>query len=236
MSSNRPDISHLHSVKIDNLDRSVREDDLRNAFEKFGEIGDVYMPSYPSLLLVFFFVPLPESPAPVINEPVAGSGRQSIYRDTMDPRGYGFVRFIVEKDAMDAIDEMDGQRFLGKEITCQLAKYTRRDPPPRRPRRDDDYGRYRDYDRGRDRDYDRGYDRRYDRDRDYDRGRDRDYDRGRDRDYDRGRDRDYDRGRDRDYDRDDRSHRRSSRDYRSRSRSPHSSSRRDDDRSSRHRD
>ncbi|EGD83186.1 hypothetical protein PTSG_03817 [Salpingoeca rosetta] len=102
----RPDVSNLFSVKVDNIDRSTREEDLREAFKEFGEIGDIYMPRY---------------------------------RDTMDPRGYAFVRFINERDAEDAIKHMDGQQLNGKEVYCQLAKYSRRAPPPRRPRRDDYY-------------------------------------------------------------------------------------------------
>jgi len=39
-----PDVSHLTSVKVDNLDYAVTLDDLREAFAEFGAIGDVYMP------------------------------------------------------------------------------------------------------------------------------------------------------------------------------------------------
>ena len=40
----RPDVSHLTSVKVDNLDYAVTLDDVREAFAEFGAIGDVYMP------------------------------------------------------------------------------------------------------------------------------------------------------------------------------------------------
>jgi len=40
----RPDISNLVSVKIDNVSYELREEDLREAFEKFGDVGDVYIP------------------------------------------------------------------------------------------------------------------------------------------------------------------------------------------------
>ena len=40
----RPDISNLVSVKIDNVSYELREEDLRAAFEKFGDVGDVYIP------------------------------------------------------------------------------------------------------------------------------------------------------------------------------------------------
>ncbi|ABO96105.1 predicted protein, partial [Ostreococcus lucimarinus CCE9901] len=39
-----PDISNLVSVKIDNVSYELREEDLREAFEKFGDVGDVYIP------------------------------------------------------------------------------------------------------------------------------------------------------------------------------------------------
>ena len=39
-----PDVSHLTSVKVDNLDYSMTVDDVREAFASYGAIGDVYMP------------------------------------------------------------------------------------------------------------------------------------------------------------------------------------------------
>ncbi|CAK9023255.1 unnamed protein product [Durusdinium trenchii] len=44
-----PDVNHLHSVKIDNItctsENFIRaKEELREKFEKFGEIGDVYIP------------------------------------------------------------------------------------------------------------------------------------------------------------------------------------------------
>ncbi|OUS47867.1 hypothetical protein BE221DRAFT_58324, partial [Ostreococcus tauri] len=40
----RPDVNDLVSVKIDNLSYDAREEDLREAFSRYGEIGDVYVP------------------------------------------------------------------------------------------------------------------------------------------------------------------------------------------------
>jgi len=39
-----PDVSHLISVKVDNLDYTMTTDDVRGMFEGHGEIGDVYIP------------------------------------------------------------------------------------------------------------------------------------------------------------------------------------------------
>ena len=39
-----PDISGLYSLKLDNVDYSIREEDLKTMFGVHGEIGDIYMP------------------------------------------------------------------------------------------------------------------------------------------------------------------------------------------------
>lgn len=39
-----PNIKGLTSLKVDNLTYKTQPEDLRRAFEKFGEIGDVYIP------------------------------------------------------------------------------------------------------------------------------------------------------------------------------------------------
>ena len=39
-----PDIRSLISIKVDNLPRDCTVEDLRGPFEKFGEIGDIYIP------------------------------------------------------------------------------------------------------------------------------------------------------------------------------------------------
>eukprot|EP01029_Cantina_marsupialis_P023768 TRINITY_DN598_c0_g1_i2.p1 TRINITY_DN598_c0_g1~~TRINITY_DN598_c0_g1_i2.p1 ORF type:complete len:144 (-),score=18.75 TRINITY_DN598_c0_g1_i2:101-496(-) len=41
---NAPDISGLISVKVSNIDRESNADSLREAFEKYGTIGDVFVP------------------------------------------------------------------------------------------------------------------------------------------------------------------------------------------------
>ena len=40
----RPDISNMFSIKVDNLAFRVNEDDLKDAFGTFGDLGDVYIP------------------------------------------------------------------------------------------------------------------------------------------------------------------------------------------------
>ena len=42
-----PDISNLFSVRVDNISYRTSADELRHMFEKFGEIGDVYIPRDP---------------------------------------------------------------------------------------------------------------------------------------------------------------------------------------------
>ncbi|EEQ98087.1 serine/arginine rich splicing factor, putative [Perkinsus marinus ATCC 50983] len=37
-------LNDLFSIKVDGIDERVRKDDLREAFSKFGEIGDVFIP------------------------------------------------------------------------------------------------------------------------------------------------------------------------------------------------
>ncbi|CAF1110212.1 unnamed protein product, partial [Didymodactylos carnosus] len=39
-----PNVDVMHSLKVDNLTYRTRVEDLRRAFEKFGEIGDIYIP------------------------------------------------------------------------------------------------------------------------------------------------------------------------------------------------
>lgn len=38
------DVESLVSVKVDNLSYRTNADQLKRAFDKFGEIGDVYIP------------------------------------------------------------------------------------------------------------------------------------------------------------------------------------------------
>ena len=162
-----------------------RTDELKALFDKFGEIGDCYIPRY---------VP------------------------SMESKGYGFVRFLKQSDATDALEAMDGKDIDGRALRVQEARNKRPDNARQTYGRRDNRGEYRDtrdrYDRGTGRDdYRRGgrddYDRggrdsdRYDRGGRSDYGRDR-YDRGSGRDdyrsNDRHHDRDRDYGRDRDYD------------------------------------
>ena len=42
--SGPPDISNLHSVKIDNLSFDLSQEEITDMFSPYGEIGDVYVP------------------------------------------------------------------------------------------------------------------------------------------------------------------------------------------------
>ena len=108
-----------------------------------------------------------------------------------EPRGFAFVRFLEERDGLEALRSMEGQEVDGRNIRIQEAKRKRPENPRDFYRRDyrDDRRDYRDDRRsdrrGGSRSRSRGRDsrRRDDRDRDYDRrdsrrdDRDRDYDR-----------------------------------------------------------
>ena len=39
-----PNIDTMYSLKVDNLTYRTRVEDLRRCFEKFGPIGDIYIP------------------------------------------------------------------------------------------------------------------------------------------------------------------------------------------------
>jgi RNA recognition motif-containing protein len=49
----------------------------------------------------------------------------------MDNRGFGFVRFVDERSAEDAVKEMTGKDLDGREIQCSIAGEKRSDPPRR---------------------------------------------------------------------------------------------------------
>ena len=42
-------------------------------------------------------------------------------------RGFGFVRFVVEADAEDAVRDMDGKDFEGREIRAAMAEMKKSD-------------------------------------------------------------------------------------------------------------
>ena len=50
---------------------------------------------------------------------------------TFDNRGFGFVRFVDEKDAKAAVKIMDGTDLDEREIRVALATNKRHGPPPR---------------------------------------------------------------------------------------------------------
>eukprot|EP00039_Didymoeca_costata_P006551 m.91247 g.91247 ORF g.91247 m.91247 type:complete len:96 (-) comp13297_c0_seq3:348-635(-) len=84
MSGRMPeDIDRMISIKVDNISHRTDENRLREAFKKFGDVGDVFIPRV---------------------------------RGTMESRGFGFVRFYDQRDADDAIDEMDGRELDGRDL------------------------------------------------------------------------------------------------------------------------
>ncbi|KAL6593765.1 hypothetical protein ACP70R_048666 [Stipagrostis hirtigluma subsp. patula] len=53
---------------------------------------------------------------------------------TGDPRGFGFIQYYDPEDAADAKYHMDGQLFLGREITVVFAEENRKKPSEMRAR------------------------------------------------------------------------------------------------------
>nr|CAB3503431.1 unnamed protein product [Digitaria exilis] len=53
---------------------------------------------------------------------------------TGDPRGFGFIQYFDPDDAADAKYHMDGQMFLGREITVVFAEENRKKPSEMRSR------------------------------------------------------------------------------------------------------
>ena len=83
-------------VFIGNLSFDTRENDLRDDFEKFGEIKDVYLPSDRVSLMTKIFCGL------VLLK------QTLVFQMTGRPRGFGFVTFTDARDADDAVRDMDG--------------------------------------------------------------------------------------------------------------------------------
>ncbi|XP_050230025.1 serine/arginine-rich SC35-like splicing factor SCL33 [Mercurialis annua] len=63
---------------------------------------------------------------------------------TGEPRGFGFVQYVDPADAADAKHHMDGEIFLGRELTVVYAEENRKKPSEMRSR---DHIRGRSYDR-----------------------------------------------------------------------------------------
>ncbi|CDR95026.1 RNA recognition motif containing protein, putative [Babesia bigemina] len=84
-----------YSLLLRNLRYSTTTQLVREAFERFGKIRDVYLP------LDF---------------------------NTKRPRGFGFVEFSHEADAMEAVKAMDNAKLDGNVITCCMAQDRRKSP------------------------------------------------------------------------------------------------------------
>lgn len=156
----RPDISHMVSVKLDNLSFDLNEDDLRAAFEKFGEIGDVYIPKErgtyrPRGFGFVRFLKAEDADAAVqgMHERELG-GRE--LRCAVAERGRP-ERYVGGRGRNDYNDRRGGGSY---EPYRRYDDRRDRDYYRRREYRDDyrrdDYRRDDSY-RDRDRDYDRGY-------------------------------------------------------------------------------
>lgn len=106
-----PNIETMHSLKVDNLTFRTRAEDLRKYFEKFGAIGDIYIPrdQFSRSSRGYAFVRLVSIIIVVIN------GHHVFIS----------VRFLKKRDAEDALDRMDGAEIDGREVRVQFARYGR---------------------------------------------------------------------------------------------------------------
>merc|ERR1719215_1851240 len=116
MAFRRPpsNVESMVSLRVDNLPYRAHGEDLKPLFDKYGEVGDIYLPTE------------------------RGTGRS---------RGFAFVRYYDRRDAEDALDELNGRQYDGRELRIKIDEG--------RPNRGDGGrgGRYDDRDRG-----GRGYD------------------------------------------------------------------------------
>ena len=99
----------MHSLKVDNLTYRTRVEDLRKYFDKFGPIGDIYIPrdQFSRSSRGYAFIRYGRHwPAIVVSRPFDFS-------------------FSKKHDAEEALDRMDGADIDGREIRVQFARYGR---------------------------------------------------------------------------------------------------------------
>ncbi len=77
------------NLYVGNLSYDVTENDLKSAFEQFGEVTEV---------------------------------RLIIDKATNRSKGFGFVEMPDKAQAEEAIEELNGQELMGREITVNVAK------------------------------------------------------------------------------------------------------------------
>jgi arginine/serine-rich splicing factor 2 len=102
-------IDGMYSLKIDNLTFRTRVEDLRRYFEKFGPIGDIYIPrdQFSRSSRGYAFV------------------RYILQYIIIFILSFIFLSFTKKRDAEDALDRMDGADIDGREIRVQFARYGR---------------------------------------------------------------------------------------------------------------
>jgi len=81
------DVDNMVSLRVDNLPYRTHPEDLKPLFEKYGDVGDIYIPSE------------------------RGTGRS---------RGFAFVRYYDRRDAEDALDELNGRTYDGRELRIKI--------------------------------------------------------------------------------------------------------------------
>lgn len=111
-----PNVDVMYSLKVDNLTYRTRVEDLRRCFEKFGHIGDIYIPrdQFSRSSRGYAFVRC-----------VYSSKRHCSILISVYFTKNNLFRFLKKRDAQDALDRMDGTDLDGREIRVQFARYGR---------------------------------------------------------------------------------------------------------------
>ncbi|KAK1442613.1 hypothetical protein BgAZ_301310 [Babesia gibsoni] len=87
--------SSSQSVLVRNLNFTTTSETVKETFEKFGDVKDVYLP---------------------------------LDYKTKRPRGFGFIEFRNEQDALEAVKAIDNTELDGSVVVCCLAQDRRKSP------------------------------------------------------------------------------------------------------------
>jgi len=99
-----PDTDHLFSLKIDDLDYDVTEQEIEKKFAHYGDIGDIYLP------------------VDKYNRDRDGNPKH---------RGFAFVRYKNRDDMEDAIEGLNDKKLGNRRMRVSEAPPKRSGPPAR---------------------------------------------------------------------------------------------------------
>jgi RNA recognition motif-containing protein len=107
------------SLLVRNISYKTREDDLKDAFGKFGEVRDVYMPRDYHTKYGFNLLLKADN---ALHVTVAVFHLIVLFGVDREMRGFAFVEFIDARDARDAQEEMDRAVLDGRELQVVFAQ------------------------------------------------------------------------------------------------------------------